>query len=68
MGEIFAFCQSNGSSPVFRSFWEICCNSGTACYANVFKIVGVKLSAPGTFCGILFFQKFHNSLSSDFDW
>ena len=40
-GETFAFCQSNGSSPVSNDFWKICCRSGITCCVHVLKIVAV---------------------------
>ena len=58
MGEIFAFCQSSGSSPVSEDFWKICCRSGAACPPHVFKIVGVILSVPGAYCGHSSFKSF----------
>ena len=57
MGETFAFCQSNGSSPVSNDFWKICCRSGATCSAHVFKIVAVIQSGPsGALCSLNSFQ------------
>ena len=49
MGDIFAFCQSNGSSSVSNNFSRMCCKSGTTCSVHVFMIVGAILSEPGAF-------------------
>ena len=59
MGETFAFCHSNGSSPVSNDFWKICCRSGATCSAHVFKIVAVIQSGPsGAICGLSYFKSF----------
>ena len=58
MDETFAFCQSNGSSPVSKDFWKICCRSGATSYAHVFKIVAVLLSGTVAFCGLSSFTSF----------
>ena len=58
MGVTFAFCQSNGSSPVSKDFWKICCRIGTTCSAHVFKIVAVIQSGPGAFCCFSSFKSF----------
>ena len=58
MGETFVFFQSNGSSPVSKDIWKICCRSGTTCSAHVFKIVAVVQSGPGALCGFSSFKSF----------
>ena len=59
MGEIFAFCQSNGSLPVSKDLWKICCRSGATCSAHVFEIVAVMQSVPsGAFCCLSSFKSF----------
>ena len=58
IGVTFAFCQSNGSSPVFKDFWKICCRSGATCSAHVFKIVAVIQSGPGAFCSFSSLKSF----------
>ena len=58
MGETFAFCQSNGSSPVSKDLWKICCRSGTTCSAHVTKIFAAMQSGPDAFCSICSFKRF----------
>ena len=58
MGEILAFCQSNGNSTVSKDFWKICCRSGATCSAHVFKIVAVIQSGPGAFCSLSSLKSF----------
>ena len=59
MGETFAFCQSNGSSPVSNDFWKISCRSGAICSALVLKNVAVIQSGPsGAFCGLSSYKRF----------
>ena len=59
MGDTFAFCQSNSSSPVSKDFWKICCRSGATCTTHVLRIVAVIQSGPsGAFCGLSSFKSY----------
>ena len=59
MAVTFAFYQSNGSSPVSKNFWKICCRCGATCSTHVLKIVAVIQSGPsGAFCSLSSFKSF----------
>ena len=58
MGEAFAFCQSNGSSPISNDFWKSVVEVALPVLHMFFKIVAVVQSGPGAFCSFSSFNSF----------